>query len=131
MRNINRVVLVIVFLLAGILLLMRVTQEGAQLPAAFPADAPAPRAQDYVVAQKGFQYLVSYTGGRFVPQALSVMKGETVRFTNNSDSTLRLTLFGATIASLAHAEYFEYAFTETGTFSYGDGSNTGTVTVIK
>ncbi len=97
--------------------------------AAFPADAPAPKAVDYVAAQHGFQYLVSYTDKGFTPKTLSVKKGETVRFTNNSGSTLQLSLSGAT--PLAHGQYFEYTFASSGASIYSDGTpaHTGTVTV--
>ena len=97
--------------------------------AEFPQDAPAPTPQDYVQAQKGFQYLVSYTEQGFAPAALSVKQGETVRFTNNSSTSLELSLDGATSAPLIHGTYFEYTFTKTGTFTYSDGTNKGTVTV--
>jgi plastocyanin len=91
-----------------------------------PADAPAPTPQDYVTAQKGFQYLVSYTGS-FLPNALTIKRGETIRFTNNSNSTLELSLAGK--HALHRAEYFEYTFTKTGTFIFSNDSTEGTVTV--
>ena len=102
-------------------------QSAAPAPAGFPADAPAPRPQDYVEAQKGFQYLVMYTGGSFIPRALNVMRGETVRFTNNSDSTLNLSLSGAAVASLGHGEYYEYTFATADTFTYSDNTNQNTL----
>ncbi len=95
----------------------------------FPADAPAPTPRDYVTAQKGFQYLVSYTSQGFSPATLSVKKGETVRFTNNSDNLLRLSLESAQVTSLNHAEYYEYTFANAGTFVYSDSTNKVTVTV--
>lgn len=97
-------------------------------PVGFPAEAPAPTPQDFISAQKGFQYLVSYNGNGFAPKTLSVTKGETVRFTNNSDTTLRLSLPGA--PSLGRAQYFEYTFTEAGTFTVSDGGNVIAITVI-
>lgn len=98
-------------------------QPAAPAYLAFPADAPAPKPQDYVAAQKGFQYLVSYSDSGFHPMALSVKKGEAIRFTNNSDTSLRLSLSNTRIASFGHAEYFEYAFTKTGSFTFSDGMN--------
>lgn len=124
----------IILILAGALFLfngINSRSPQASAPPGFPENAPAPRPADYVAAQKGFQYLVSYGSNGFLPQALSVIQGETVRFTNNSDSTLNLTLFGTDTASLKRAEYFEYTFSEAGTFSFGDGAYTGIVTVIK
>lgn len=88
--------------------------------AGFPPTAPAPTPQDYVTAQKGFQYLVSYGSNGFAPKTLSVNKGETVRFTNNSTAPLQLSLTGA--PPLTHGAYFEYTFTTAGTFTVTDGA---------
>src|SRR3989344_1164927 len=104
-------------------------QQPTPIPAVFPADAPTPRPQDYVAAQKGFQYLVSYINSGFTPTTLVVNKGETVRFTNNTSAPLQLTLAGAQPPVLDRGEYFEYTFTGSGTFNYSDGSGTGSVTV--
>ncbi len=93
----------------------------------FPEDAPPPTPQDYVTAQQGFQYLVSYTANGFAPATLTVQRGEIVRFTNNSNATLQLTLSGE--HTLDHAEYFEYTFTKAGTFTFSGGTTEGTVTV--
>ena len=103
--------------------------ENTPAPAGFPAEAPPPQPQDYVAAQKGFQYLVSYTATGFAPAALDADVGETVRFTNNSDGTLRLSLSGEQTASLERAAYFEYTFYKAGTFVFSDGTNTSVVTV--
>ena len=93
----------------------------------FLQGTPAPTPQDYVAAQKGFQYLVSYTDQGFAPPTLSVKKGETVRFTNNSDAPLQLSLTGTSL--LAHSEYLEYTFTESGAFNYSDGTHKGIINV--
>ena len=101
-----------------------------------PAPAPAverylepPKPADYVSAQRGFQYFVSYTDNGFVPDKLTVKKGETVRFTGNSSAPFQLTVAGATAQVSAKGEYFEYTFAKTGTFTYGDGTKKGIVTV--
>jgi len=101
-----------------------------------PAPAPAverylepPKPADYVSAQRGFQYFVSYTDNGFVPKKLTVKKGETVRFTNNTSAPLQLTLAGAEPPILNRGEYFEYTFASSGSFDYSDGTNAGTVTV--
>jgi len=104
-------------------------QSAAPAPAGFPADAPAPQPQDYIEAQQGFQYLVSYTDNGFAPAALSVKQGETVRFTNNTSEPLQLTLAGAQPPVLDRGEYFEYTFATSGSFDYSDGTNNGIVTV--
>ena len=110
-----------------------VPQSGSQATVSdtsgFPQDAPAPTPQDYVSAQKGFHYLVSYTERGFTPATLSVNKGETVRFTNNSNNPLRLSLENAQVTSLNHGEYYEYTFANAGTFVYSEGTNKVTVTV--
>ena len=125
------VVLVIVGFVYAITVLMQGPQRPTVAPLAsvsFPAGTPAPTAADYVAAQKGFQYLVSYTSTGFAPTTLSVKKGETIRFTNNSNSTLRLSLPGA--APLAHGAYFEYTFDKADTLTVADGgANTIQVTV--
>jgi len=102
---------------------------GLSIPASFPKNIPAPAPTDYVAAQTGFQYLVSYTNHGFAPHSLSVKRGETIRFTNNSAATLQLSLPGSPTESLAHAGYFEHTFDTAGTFNYSDGANVGTVTV--
>ncbi|MEK7601034.1 MAG: hypothetical protein AAB480_00690 [Patescibacteria group bacterium] len=109
--------------------LFRPAPQTASQATGFPADAPAPTPQDYVTAQKGFQYLVSYSGNGFMPETLSVKKDETVRFTNNSDDSLRLSLESAQVTSLNHAEYYEYTFANAGTLVYSDGTNKVVVTV--
>ena len=90
---------------------------------------PPPKPTDYVSAQKGFQYLVSYTVNGFAPATFSVKKGETVRFTNNTSAPRQLTLAGAQPPILDRGEYFEYTLDKVGTFTYSDGTNTGSVTV--
>ena len=80
-------------------------------------DVPALKSSDYVSAQKGFQYLISYTDQGFTPKTLLVKKGETVRFTNNSDAPLQLSLTGTSL--LAHGEYLEYTFVQSATINDG------------
>lgn len=83
-------------------------------------NGPAPTPKDYVAAQKGFQYIVSYTDTGFVPRTLAVKKGETVRFTNNSGAVLNLSLAGA--AALVHGAYFEYTFTQSAIVNDGSAN---------
>ena len=90
---------------------------------------PPPKRADYSSAQKGFQYLVSYTVNGFVPASLSVKRGETVRFTNNTSALLQLAIIGAQAPILDRGEYFEYTFATSGSFDFSDGVNSGTVTV--
>ena len=107
----------------GFGLLSPTAVQNTSAPVGFPAEAPPPKAQDYVVAQKGFQYLVSYSDSGFHPVTLSVKRGETVRISNNSRMPVQLSLSGSKIASFGRAEYFEYLFSETGSFTFSDGAN--------
>ena len=113
-------------LLAVIVYLLAMNYVSLYRTAAPATTTNEPTPQDYVSAQKGFQYLVSYTDGGFVPATLSVNKGETVRFTNNSGGILQLSLTGT--APLSQGQYFEYTFTTSGTVSDG-GRNMVQVTV--
>lgn len=103
-----------------------------------------------LAASDGFQYLVSYTDGGFEPPTLSVKRGETVRFTNNSQSDLwvaSIAMQGGTVypgqsdcgasafgtcAALKPQEFWEFTFDAVGTWSYknnSDAAKTGTITV--
>lgn len=84
---------------------------------------------------KGFQALVSYTERGFEPHTLSVKRGETVRFINNSAQIQDLwvashgspypsshdscgqSAFDSCI-SLRPLEFWEFTFTETGEWKY-------------
>ncbi|MFA7309567.1 MAG: hypothetical protein WC050_01545 [Candidatus Paceibacterota bacterium] len=98
---------------------------------AFPKNAPPPMPKDYVTAQNGFQYLVSYTDSGFIPAQFSIKNAETVRFTNNSGTTLRLFIANTPLVSLGRGAYFEYTFTKTGVATFSDGTlaHLGTVTI--
>jgi plastocyanin len=99
------------------------------VPPNFPADAPAPTPKDYVAAQTGFQYLVSYNATGFHPTSLIVKKGETVRFTNNSSGIVQFSLGATQSSALVHGQYWQYTFSTSGNFIYSDGTAKGTVTV--
>lgn len=117
------------------------------LPTTFPTNIPAPAPTDYTDAQKGFQYLVSYTMAGFSPPSLSVNKGETVRFTNNAPTAVRIVAESGSsypgssdcgtsaldsCKEIAHGEYWEFTFNDTGTWTYVnplDTSKRGTITV--
>lgn len=63
--------------------------------------APMPEFTDETQAKlemsSGFQHLVSYTNGGFEPAELTVKRGETVRFTNNSSSDLWIAADGTSV----------------------------------
>jgi plastocyanin len=114
-----------------------------------PPLTPAEQAQ--LAASHGFQYLVSYTDGGFEPSTLTIKKGETVRFTNNSDEDLWVAATGASgtiypagsgnecgqsafdsCVVLHHGDFWEFTFTQAGTWSYQnnrDTKMTGTIIV--
>jgi len=115
-----------------------------------PVSSPAPETVAAPVNSNGFQYLISYTDGGFEPLSLLVKKGETVRFTNNSQGGLWVASVarpGATVypgrsdcgasafgtcAALKPGDFWEFTFDVAGTWSYkniSDSSKTGTVTV--
>lgn len=123
--------LVVALLVSGFVFNRNLFRQPAPVVVQQPTEfyIPPPKPEDYVSAQKGFQYLVSYTVNGFAPAAFSVKKGETVRFTNNTSAPLQLTLTGAEPPILDRGEYFEYTFATSGDFDYSDGTNTGTVTV--
>lgn len=112
---------------------------------------PLTPAMEAILAKSnGFQYLISYTDGGFEPPTLTVKKGETVRFTNNSQDDLWIasatqpdgavypgqsdcgaTAFD-TCAALKPQEFWEFTFDAAGTWSYknnSDISKTGVITV--
>lgn len=97
-----------------------------------------------------FQYLVSYTDKGFEPQQLTVKKGQTVRFADNSSRQLWVASIGSggheiypgnsscggstfdSCAAFSQGNYWEFTFTETGTWDFQNNahsSDTGTVVV--
>lgn len=91
------------------------------------------------IGSKTFAALVSYTNNGFEPASLTVHKGDTVRFTNNSTGPMKLQAkdippvvvvttnssscagdtFG-TCTELSPGEYWEYTFSVSGDWSYQD-----------
>ena len=53
--------------------------------------------QAKLAGSQGFQYLVSYTDDGFEPAVLTIMRGETVRFTNNSSDDLWIAADGSEV----------------------------------
>lgn len=95
--------------------------------------APQPTASDLVIAQKGFDYLVSYNGTAFIPLRFAAESGEVIRFTNNSARSVQITITPATAASpmLARGEYWEYTIPITAAkeLFYKANGAAGTVTI--
>jgi plastocyanin len=112
---------------------------------------PTPETMAYLAASKGFQYLISYTGRGFEPATLTIKKGETIRFTNNSAGGLWVAATGTSgkiypsgtgnecgqsafdsCKVMKSGEFWEFTFTTVGTWGYknnADTKMTGTVTV--
>ena len=160
------VVVALVIIVATIAFFPRATPEASLSATTAPADsagpatvaAPAaqtplgisPEAVAALAKSHGFQYLVSYTDRGFEPPALTIKKGETIRFTNNSggglwvasvarpgatvypgQSDCGVSAFG-TCAALKPGDFWEFTFDVSGTWSYkniSDTAKTGTVTV--
>ena len=113
-----------------------------------PPFTPAIKAQ--LAASHGFQYLVSYTGKGFEPMSVTVKKGDTVRFTNNSNEDLWIASAGTpggsvypagvgnecgqsafdSCRSMKHGEFWEFTFTEVGTWGYKNNADTKMAGVV-
>jgi len=97
---------------------------------------PPPRTQANTTAalkQTMFNLLVSYVDTGFEPQNVAIKAGETIRFTNNSSSDLKLcgTAF-TSCKDLKPGEYWEFNFATVGTWTFENKSNpnvAGTVVV--
>ncbi len=106
-----------------------------------------PTMQAVLEESKGFQALVSYTDRGFEPRSLSIEKGDTVRFTNNSIRDLWVASSGTpyprggdtcgesafdSCIALKPLEFWEFTFDATGEWQYTDNLHkefTGTVRV--
>ena len=103
-------------------------------PLGFPEYAPAPRTADAVSAQKGFNALVSFTDNGFEPSTITIEKGETIRFSNNASTDLKLTssdnTFFVGAGSIASRNYVEITFSQSGQFQYLDTTTRGSGTII-
>jgi plastocyanin len=106
-------------------------QEMTAVPKGFPADAPVPTAQDTVVAQQGFNYIVAYTDQGFRPATLSVKKGQVIRFTNIAAGTVQITASSESSPALAHAQYWEYTAKTAGTVTAESSNGQSFRLVIK
>ena len=97
----------------------------------------------------GFQMLVSYTDRGFEPLQATIKTGDTVRFTNNSSRTLWIAASpvgdtkiypgssdcGAsaldTCKALKPLEFWEFTFTQNGTWGYQNNLNKDDVATIR
>jgi len=117
----------------------RISPRGLATPFAeeiMTAEPPSPEIMAYLAKSKSFQYLVSFTDRGFEPSTVAMKEGETVRFINNSAKDLWLSSTGDsgtiypgtgkecsqslfdTCKTLRQGEFWEFTFTEQGTWSY-------------
>lgn len=106
--------------------------------------------QDVLNSSSGFQYVVTYSNDGFVPAAMTVKKGETVRFLNSSSRALWIVSSGGTTGvyppkpnscgqsafdsciALPPHDFWEFTFYESGTWTYRNNvtaTDTGTIVV--
>ena len=110
-----------------------------------------PGVQAQLAASHGFQALVSYTDRGFEPAKLTVKKGDTVRFTNNSGEDLWVASVGTASGTvypagtgdqcgqsafdscrvIGRGEFWEFAFAEAGTWSYRNNTDTKMTAVVR
>jgi len=102
-----------------------------QPPANLPPLTATIKAQ--LAASSGFSVLVSYTKTGFEPSDTSVAEGTTIRFTNNSGSSLQLCGDGtfSSCKTIADKNFWEYTFTTAGTFNYKDADSTAHTGVVR
>ncbi|MDR3570923.1 MAG: hypothetical protein P4L81_01850 [Candidatus Pacebacteria bacterium] len=97
-----------------------------------------PTAQDLqkLSESPAFQYLVSYTDTGFQPQKVTISKGQTIRFANNSSDELWVASFGTTSTKIypgtsscgstefdscgpiSHGDYWEFTFQQPGAWQF-------------
>jgi plastocyanin len=143
---------VILLIIAYLILAHASLPIGLSQPARDP-NTPPPPPSDFsatVLKQsKGFAALVSYTDSGFEPQSVTIKKGETVRFTNNSQKTLLWVAGTSTAAgypgtsacggssfdtcqTMQSGDFWEFTFDQAGEWHYhnnSDPTQTGVVIV--
>ena len=118
------------------------------LPA--PAAPTAAQMQELQNSPAVFQYLISYTKGGFQPDTLTVQKGDTVRFVNNSSEQLWVASVGSgsnqiypgtsscggstfdSCGPLQPGDFWEFTFTQSGTYDFQnnvDPTKSGTISI--
>jgi plastocyanin len=99
-------------------------------------EPPSPEIMAYLAKSTGFQYLVSFTERGFEPSTITIKKGETVRFINNSSEDLWVSATGDsgavypgtgkecgqssfdTCKTLKKGEFWEFTLADEGAWSY-------------
>lgn len=151
--HITLLIALVVVLIAVYALLSRVSPPASQ-PSSNSTTSqprpPSPEVMAYLAQSKGFQYLVSYTDRGFEPTKLTVKKGETVRFTNNSSEGLWVAASGQKVypgvmngcgssaldscRPIGQGEFWEFTFDAAGTWAFTnniDKEKSGTVITVQ
>lgn len=116
----------------------------------FVPGPPSPEVQKMLSESRGFEVLISYTDNGFEPKNVTLRRGESIRFTNNSSRELWVAAVGSsehppypgmsdcggssfdTCKVLKPREFWEFTFEESGTWKFQnnlDKGQTGTVLV--
>ncbi len=120
------------------------SQQPASAPIPEPPFTDAVRAQ--LAASHGFQELLSYTDRGFEPLHYSIKRGDTVRFTNNSQEKLWVAADGDAVypitgdcgssaldscTPIGPGEFWEFTFTEGGTWTVVNNLDKSKVGVVE
>ena len=150
MKNLGIIILVLALLALGAYYFLSQREEAA--PPEETTQEETAQQEEEPMGDPVFHALVIYANDGFEPQTVTIKKGETVRFVNNSDrdvwvaSAIHPThsiypekseddCLGSsfdTCRGLQAAEFWEFTFNETGSWKYHDhlkASETGTIVV--
>jgi plastocyanin len=119
------------------------------IPAATPIPPYTEKIEAALAKSDGFEMFVSYTDRGFEPMSTTIKKGDTVRFTNNSSRKLWIaasseggvklypgtsecgtSAFG-TCEPLEPQEFWEFTFTEAGTWKYHNSLNKSDAATVR
>lgn len=147
-------ILLVVLIVAGVALLAPGTSDNAkhQDTTTRKEGSPPPMTENMkrVLSKSvGFQHLVSLTDNGFEPANLSIRKGESVRFMNNSNTKdMWISSYAGegnlypgvnadcgqspfdTCVPLPKYEFWEFTFDTAGTWSYRNAADTASIGVI-
>ena len=112
------------------------SQEESQNIVRTPPPAPpfTPDRSAEANAHKVIAALISYTDTGFEPAELTIKKGDTIRFTNNSTGGMLLVSDVSTTQAVTNAlppgEYTEFTFTKEGDKHFGEKGHTSTALIV-
>jgi len=140
-------VLLIVLALINAWLPTPVGQKNVSLTSS-TAQPPSPQVLHELEQSPTFQYVVSYTDQGFQPSTLTVKKGATVRFSNNSSNNLWIASFGTashqiypgtsvcggssfdSCESLSRGDFWQFTFNETGVWEFKNNAVNSVGTIV-